>query len=125
MKLLNWVFELPKQSLEILKDIAFFMGFVSIGSIAKMIREKQRTGRKITWKYVASEVIMSFFIGGIVYAIFDQFLDLKPLFTYAMCAAAGSMSSIFHDKLEDILSFSFEFFKVWIKQMFSAKKTEV
>ncbi|ALM50305.1 hypothetical protein AMR72_16290 [Flavobacterium psychrophilum] len=94
---------LPKPVVELLS----FSGFVLGGSIFKMFRQKEH-GVKITLTRFLVEAFMSFFIAMIVYATVDQFLHFNKLFTYALCSTAGSMSSTFYSKMEDLINSLFD-----------------
>ncbi len=102
---------LPAESLEFIKDIAFFTAFVILGAMAKVIKEKEKTGKKVTARWFITEAIMSFFVAVIVYAVFDQFLSLNKFFTFAMCALGGSFSTVFHQKIEDLIGVVFDAIK--------------
>ncbi len=97
----------------------FFSGFVMFGVVVKTIRALQK-GTKLSFAWFFSESLISFFIALFVYAVVDQFFQLKPLFTYAICALLGSMSTIVNKKLEELLETAFDSAKSGISDLFKA-----
>jgi hypothetical protein len=105
-----------------LKEIIGFMIFVLAGSIFKMIKQKEK-GVKVTVIRCVVEVFMSFFIAVVVYAMLNQFFKLELLFTLAACSLAGSVSStLFHSKIEELLSTLFDLLKDKSNQYLNIKK---
>ena len=97
-------------------DVFLFVFAVLLGTGYKVAKQNEK-GMKITFRKMLTEGSMSFFIALIVFAVFDQFLNFNKLFTYMMCSLAGSMSSLFHSKLEDLLNYLFEAAKKKINQL--------
>lgn len=108
--------ELPKPLIE----IACFAMAVVAGTIYKLIKQNEK-GIKITIKKIFTEGFVSLFIAVIVWSVFDQWLHFKPFFTYSMCSLAGSMSSVFHAKIEDFIGFLFDAAKQFINNKFNLK----
>jgi|GEM_PF-5079538 len=97
----------------------FFSAFVMFGSVVKIIRAIQQ-GSKLSFGWFFTETILSFFIAIIVYAVFDQFLNFKPFFTYSICALLGSMSTVLHKKTEELLESIFDSFKAGVRDFVAA-----
>lgn len=100
---INDLLEIPR----VLWDAAFFTFAVFFGSIYKMIKQKEQ-GMQITFRKFLAELFVSFFIAGISFAIFDQFLHFNKLFTFAMCSFAGSQSSKLHKQTESLIDWAFD-----------------
>jgi len=94
---------IPKPVLE----FGLFALSVLTGSFIKLYRQNE-VGVKMTMRKVIAETIVSFFIAGVVYAVFDQFLNFNKLFTYAMCSLAGSMSTKITKGIEALLDTGFD-----------------
>jgi glucan phosphoethanolaminetransferase (alkaline phosphatase superfamily) len=105
----SWLASIDLKLIELLQ----FAGFVLFGVIVKMIREM----KKPTLKRVFAEIVMSFFVAFIVYAVLVQFFELNNYFVYASCSYAGSISSKFLDNMENAIEGLFkaipEKFKLW------------
>ncbi|PZO33185.1 MAG: hypothetical protein DCE86_05340 [Flavobacteriaceae bacterium] len=115
----EWFIELWKLYATEIKEGLLFAAFVMFGVIVKIIRAIQK-GSKLSFAWFFSEALISFFIAIFVYAVVDQFFQLKPFFTYALCALLGSMSTIVNKKLEELLESLFDSTKTAIKDLFSA-----
>ena len=96
-----------------------FSGFVMFGVIVKTIRAIQK-GSKLSFAWFFSEALISFFIALFVYAVVDQFFQLKPFFTCALCALLGSFSTILNKKLEELIESIFDNIKLALKDFFAA-----
>lgn len=96
-----------------------FSVFVMLGVVVKTIRAIQK-GSKLSLAWFFSEALVSFFIAFVVYAIMDQFFQMKPLFTCALCALLGSFSTILNKKLEELIEAFFDGAKHALKDFFTA-----
>lgn len=99
-------------------DYFLFLLVVLSGAFMKVYLAIQK-GKKPTWTWFLAEILMSFFVALSVYAVFDQFLHFNKLFTYMACAWGGSMSTLLHNKMEELISSIFES----LKQFFNQKLT--
>mgnify|MGYP001407832514 CR=1 len=115
--LIEFFKSIPDQLLEIL----FFAFFVLMGSVYKMLKQKEH-GAKITAARFLVEAFMSFFIAFIVYAFIDQFFHFNRMLTFAICSFSGSVSSTFHAKLEEFLIALFDGAKVKVNQYLKITK---
>lgn len=97
-----------------IKELFIFGFVVTLGTMAKVV-VAMRKGTVFTAGWFFSELVMSFFVAITVYAVFDQFLEVDPLFSYTMCAWCGTFSTAFHDKLRDFMESIFDFLKSWVK----------
>lgn len=112
---------LKSQTIEIFNDyqeVISFTAVVFMGIFMKFYHAYQK-GKKLTCFWFISEAIMSVFVALTVYAIFDQWLHLNQLLTYIICAWAGSFSTVFHKKAEELLSAAFDGLKEKIKRKLS------
>lgn len=108
--------QLKKIFIELFNDYqeAFaFIPVVVMGVFMKSHHAKQK-GQKLSAYWFISEGIMSFCVALTAYAVFDQWLEFNKLLTYILCAWAGSFSTIFHKKLEEVLESAFDGAKAWI-----------
>lgn len=110
-KAILWIYE----NLTLLEDLLTFTIVVTLGIFLKIYREIQK-GKKLRLKWFIAEAIISFFVAFSVWAIFDQFLEMNKMFTYVICAWAGSLSTVFHKKMEDLVEWIFEAVKIWISK---------
>lgn len=102
-----------------IKEGLLFSLFVMFGVLVKIIRAIY-AGAKLSFFSFISEAMFSFFIAIIVYAVFDQFFQMKQLFVYAICAFIGSMSKIFQKKTEELLVAIFDALKTGVKDLIEA-----
>lgn len=110
-KIILWIYD----NLTLLEDLLTFSVVVTVGAFMKIYREIQK-GKKLQLKYFFAEAIISFFVAFSVWAVFDQFLEMNKMFTYVICAWAGSLSTIFHTKTEELIEWVFDSLKVWISK---------
>lgn len=96
------------------QEFFLFPIFVFLGFLTKVFFGI-KNGKIPTWKWFLAEAIISFFVASSVYAIFDQFFHFNKLFTYMFCAWGGSMSTLFHKKVEELLTVFFDALKKLIK----------
>lgn len=101
-KITQWFIE----NHEMVQDITTFLGVVFLGFFTKIYKEMNR-GKKFKWTWVIAELIITIFVAVSVWAIFDQFLHMSKMFTYVICAWAGSFSTVFHKKTEEFIEYSF------------------
>ena len=88
--------------------VVFFGFFTKISSAIKK-------GKKPSWKWFLAEAVISFFVAISVYAVFDQFLHFNKMFTYMVCAWGGSMSTLLHKEVEELITSIFDSLKSSIK----------
>lgn len=110
-KLTIWFLE--NQTL--IEDLVTFSLVVIMGVFSKIYREIQK-GKSPNWKWFIAEAILSFFVAISVWAVFDQFLEMNKIFTYVICAWAGSLSTIFHNKAEMLVGKLFDSIALWFNQ---------
>lgn len=97
-----------------LQDYVVFFVLVFSGVVVK-IHFALKKGKRPSFKWFLAEAIISFFVAFSVYAVFDQFLQCNTIFTYVVCAWGGSMSTMLHDKVEELISEMFTIIKILIK----------
>ena len=97
-----------------LQDNFLFCLVVFAGVVTKVCLAIKK-GKKPTWKWFLAEAVISFFVAFSVYAIFDQFLHFNKMFTYMVCAWGGSMSTLLHKEVEELISSFFDSLKNLIK----------
>lgn len=119
-KFILWISE----NLTLIEDSLTFFVVVIMGVFTKIYREIQK-GKKPNWKWFIAEAILSFFVAFTVYAVFDQFLEMNKFFTYVICAWAGSLSTIFHKKAEELLGSLFDNLKLWISNKLGTNETKL
>ncbi|WP_281238161.1 hypothetical protein [Flavobacterium praedii] len=98
-------------------DYLVFILLVLSGLVVK-IHFALKKGKAPSFKWFLAEAVVSFFVAFSVYAVFDQFLQCNKPFTYIACAWGGSMSTMLHDKVEDLISEIFFILKILIKSKF-------
>ncbi|PWA09512.1 hypothetical protein [Flavobacterium laiguense] len=96
------------------QDYILFLLVVLAGIFIKIYNAVLK-GKKPTLSFILAEGIISFFVAISVYALFDQFLHCNRMFTYMVCAWGGFKSTLFHDKLEELISTIFESLRISIK----------
>lgn len=99
---------------EYFKDYSLFCLVVFAGVITKVCLAVKK-GKKPTWKWFVAEAIISFFVAFSVYAVLDQFFHFNKIFTYMVCAWGGSMSTLLHAEVEDLITSFFDSLKKLIK----------
>ena len=72
-------------------------------------------GKKPTLSWFLAEAIVSFFVAFSVYVVCDQFLNVNKMFTYVICAWGGSLSTLIHSEVEELISSFFDVLKVLLK----------
>jgi hypothetical protein len=107
-------------TIQISKDFGDYLVFIALvlSGVVVKIHFALKKGKSPSFKWFLAEAVVSFFIAFSVYAIFDQFLQCNKMLTYVACAWGGSMSSMIHDKVEDLFSEIFFIFKILIKSKF-------
>ena len=96
-------------------DYFLFLIVVLAGVFTKVYLAIQK-GKKPSLKWFLAEALISFFVAFSVYAVFDQFLHCNKLFTYMVCAWGGSMSTLLHSKMEELISSIFDSLKQFFKE---------
>lgn len=93
--------------------------FVATGILGTLVKvlKYHNSGNKLTFTYLITEIFMSVLVGLTVYGIFDQFLNCHQLFTCVVCAWCSSFSTIFNDRVKELLELSF----VFIKKIFTTQ----
>ncbi|MFE3847144.1 hypothetical protein ACFX5D_04075 [Flavobacterium sp. LB3P45] len=100
--------------LEYLKDYFLFCLVVFAGVFTKTYNAVKK-GKKPSLSWFLAEAIVSFFVAVSVYAVCDQYLNLNKMFTYVICAWGGSLSTLIHSEVEELISSFFESLKKLIK----------
>lgn len=95
-------------------DLIAFISVVVMGVITKVYKEVLK-GKKPSLKWFLAEAFLSFFVAISVWAVFDQFFEMNKIFTYVICAWAGSLSTLFHAKVERLFSVCFDRIESYIK----------
>jgi hypothetical protein len=75
-------------------------------------------GKKPTLSWFLAEAIVSVFVAFSVYVICDQYLNLNKVVTYVICAWGGSLSTLIHSEVEELISSFFDVLKVLLKTKF-------
>ncbi len=96
------------------QDYALFILVVLVGIFTKTYNAIQK-GKKPTISWFLAEGIVSFFVAFSVYAVCDQFFHLNKIFTYVICAWGGSLSTLIHSEVEELISSFFDGLKKLIK----------
>lgn len=104
--------------LEQFKEIIYFALFISAGIFHK-IYEAVKNGKKLSFKWILAEAIISLFVAVTVWAICDQFLHLNKILTYVICAWAGKSSAVFSEKTEDLIGSFFDVLKAYLNIKFT------
>ena len=106
------------QAIRYLQDYLLFFVLVLLGVVVKF-HFALKKGKRPSFKWFLAEAIVSFFVAFSVYAVFDQFLHCNKIFTYVACAWGGSMSTMLHDKVEELIAEMFAVIKIYIKTKFN------
>lgn len=118
-QILESINELPQK----LKDSILFSSFMLLGSYFKMQKQKRKEPNKeYGFSWYITEFLMSLFVGLLALTLLDHFIKLPKLLTYMVCSLFGSMSTLIHDKIEDIIRTSFEAIQQRIKNYFAKKE---
>lgn len=96
------------------QDYFLFLIVVLAGVFTKTYNAVKK-GKKPSLSWFLAEAIISFFVAVSVYAVFDQFLHFNKMFTYMVCAWGGSMSTLLHKEVEELISSFFDSLKNFIK----------
>ncbi len=104
--ILNWF----NANFEQLKETSIFVITVIMGFFVKILKHKN-LGNQLTASYIIAELIMSLLVGFTVYAVFDQFFNCNTFLVCVISAWCSSFSSMFHDKVKELIELSFEFIK--------------
>lgn len=94
-------------------EIFSFILVVMVGILIKVWKSIQ-DNTKLTLKWFISEGFMSAVVAFTAYYIFDKMLNLDKIFVYIICAWLGSMSTIFHKKVEELVGKLFEAVGSWL-----------
>lgn len=100
--------------LSLYQDYFLFLLVVLAGVFTKIYIEIQK-GKKPTLSWFLAEAIVSFFVAFSVYAVCDQYLSINKIFTYVLCAWGGSLSTLIHSEVEQLISSLFKGLKILIK----------
>jgi len=115
-QIMEWITSHSKQII----DFLLFLILVTMGAVVKIIRQVNQ-GVKASYKWFLAEAIVSVFVALLVYGFFDEFLHFNKFFTYMICAWCGSLSTIFHKRMEDLLGVFFD----KLKQLLTNEKTNL
>ena len=105
-----WFIEYKKE----IKEATLFITMGTIGTIIKILKFVN-TGSKVTISFIITEILMSILVGSTVYGIFDQFLNCSMFITCIVAAWCSSFSTIFHDRLKQLLEMCFDFIPKFLK----------
>lgn len=104
-------------SLKDFQDYFLFLIVVLAGVFTKIYNSISK-GKKPTLSWFLAEAIVSFFVAFSVYAVCDQYLNLNKILIYVICAWGGSLSTLIHSEVEDLISSFFDVLKSVIKSKF-------
>ncbi len=93
--------------LQAIQEIGSLLMVITIGTMIK-VWKAIKDNTPITFKWFIAELFMSGVVAITGYFVFDKFFNLDKIFVYIICAWLGSMSTIFHKKVEDLVEFAFE-----------------
>ncbi|WP_158728638.1 hypothetical protein [Flavobacterium sp. I-STPA6A] len=96
------------------QDYILFLLVVLAGIFTKIWLAIQK-GKKPNLSWFLAEAIVSFFVAFSVYAVCDQYLNLDKYLTYVICAWGGSLSTLIHSEVEELISSFFYNLKNLIK----------
>lgn len=96
------------------QDYFLFLIVVLAGVFTKIYIAIQK-GKKPRLSWFLAEAIISFFVAFSVYALCDQYLNINKMFTYVMCAWGGSLSTLIHSEVEELISSLFDNLKTMLK----------
>ncbi len=105
----NQLLQFFKGNSEIFSFILVIMAGLGI-KIWKSIQDNT----KLSLKWFISETFMSTVVALTGYFFFDKYLHFDKILVYIICAWLGSMSTIFHKKVEMLLEKLFEAIGSWI-----------
>ncbi|MEO8239236.1 MAG: hypothetical protein ABI576_14115 [Flavobacterium sp.] len=101
-------------NLKYYQDYIIFLFLVLAGIFTKIYIAMGK-GKKPTLSWFLAEAIVSFFVAVSVYVVCDQFLSVNKMFTYVICAWGGSLSTLIHSEVEELISNLFDILKVLLK----------
>lgn len=87
---------------------------VVMAGIGIKIWKSIQDNTKLSLKWFISESFMSTVVALTGYFFFDKLLHLDKVLVYVICAWLGSMSTIFHKKVEMLVEKLFEALGSWI-----------
>lgn len=96
------------------QDYFLFLIVVLAGVFTKIYLAIQK-GKKPRFSWFLAEAIISFFVAFSVYAVCDQYLNINKMFTYVICAWGGSLSTLIHSEVEELISSLFDGLKAMLK----------
>lgn len=98
-----------------IEDVILMLCTVLFGTYLKYKR-LQNHGAKFTIHWFLAEGVMSFVVAVSVYSVFDQYFHFHKLFVYVVCAWCGSLSTIFQQKIQELIEAGFDGIKSIIKR---------
>lgn len=93
--------------LQAIQEIFSLLMVITIGTMIK-VWKAIKDNSPITFKWFVAELFMSGVVAITGYFVFDKFFNLDKILVYIICAWLGSMSTIFHTKVESLVDFLFE-----------------
>jgi hypothetical protein len=99
------------------QDHVLFLLLLLAGIFTKIYFAINR-GKKPTVSWFLAEAIVSLFVAFSAYVVCDQFLNLNKAVTYVICAWGGSLSTLIHSEVEELISSFFDVLKVLLKTKF-------
>lgn len=100
--------------LKICRDYILLGVVILMGIFTKIYNATQK-GKKATLSYILAEGIVSVFVAISVYVITSEFLNLSKFLTFVLCAWGGSLSTLIHSEVEQLISSFFNGLKILIK----------
>jgi predicted membrane-bound spermidine synthase len=100
--------------LKICRDY-ILLGLVILMGIFTKIYNATQKGKKATLSFILAEGIVSIFVAISVYVITSEFLNLSKFLTFVLCAWGGSLSTLIHSEVEELISSFFDGLKRLIK----------
>jgi hypothetical protein len=96
------------------QDYFLFLIVVLAGVFMKIYLAIQK-GKKPQLSWFLAEAVISFFVAFSVYTVCDQYLNINKMFTYVICAWGGSLSTLIHSEVEELISSLFDGLKALLK----------
>lgn len=105
---------------EILFELKIWRDYILLGLVILMgiftkIYNATQKGKRATLSYILAEGIVSVFVAISVYVITSEFLNLSKFLTFVLCAWGGSLSTLIHSEVEQLISSFFNSLKILIK----------
>ncbi|KLT67933.1 MULTISPECIES: hypothetical protein [unclassified Flavobacterium] len=97
------------------QDYFLFLIVVLAGVFMKIYIAVQK-GKTPRLSWFLAEAVISFFVAFSVYTVCDQYLSINKMLTYVICAWGGSLSTLIHSKVEELISSFFDSLKLKIKK---------